>query len=276
MNVIMGRKKKEEEPENHERWMVSYADFLTLLFAFFTCMYAISTVDAAKMGQMVASMKASFGGQIFESGGSNALTLDDGGGGRISISSAVFPDPEVNIDESLAGAQSKKSSASKVVLDGEADMGRFKRTLETILSDEIQKNLIRIYLERRGIVISITETGMFDSGSDIIRSDGISKLDTIATSLTNIGNQIRIEGHADSIPINNARFPSNWDLSVARASTVLRRMERIHGLPSEALSASGYGEYRPIASNDTHEGRARNRRVDIVILNPTYARLEPQ
>ena len=270
----MNRRKKEEEPENHERWMVSYADFVTLLFAFFTCLYAISTVDAAKMGQMVASMKASFNGQVFEMG-SDKLALDDGGGG-ISVSSVIIPESRSSLDfEGMAKDAQSDDPASKMVLNGEASMGRFKRTLEGMLSEEIRKNIVRIHLERRGIIISLSETGMFDSGSDIIRPDGTVMLDTIATSLTTIGNHIRVEGHADSVPINTARFPSNWDLSVARASTVLRRMEATYGMSPEVLSASGYGHQRPVASNDTIEGRARNRRVDIVILNPSYARAEP-
>jgi len=274
----MARPKKPEEHENHERWMVSYADFVTLLFAFFTCLYAISTVDAAKMGQMVASMKVSFGGQIFD-GGSSTLTLEDSGGGGASLTSAVLINPETRANEDPDGLGMTRirqaQPASKLILNGEAAMGRFKRTLEAMLSEEISKNMVRVHLERRGIVISLSETGMFDSGSDSIRPDGIAMLDIISTSLTTIGNHIRVEGHADSVPINTARFPSNWDLSVARASTVLRRLETIHGLSPELLSAAGYGEYRPVASNETVEGRARNRRVDIIVLDPSFARVEP-
>jgi len=274
----MARKKKPEEHENHERWMVSYADFVTLLFAFFTCLYAISTVDAAKMGQMVASMKVSFGGQIFD-GGSSTLTLDDSGAGGASLTSAVLINPETRANEDPDGFAMTKSrqaqSASKLILNGEVAMGRFKRTLEAMLSEEISKNMVRVHLERRGIVISLGESGMFDSGSDAIRSEGIAMLDAIATSLMTIGNHIRIEGHADNVPIRTARFPSNWELSSARAHTVIYRLITNYGLSPENLAASGYGEWRPVATNDTPEGRARNRRVDIVVLNPSYALLEP-
>ncbi|MDR0311372.1 MAG: OmpA family protein [Acidobacteriota bacterium] len=273
----MARKKKPEEPENHERWMVSYADFVTLLFAFFTCLYAISTVDAAKMGQMVASMRVSFGGQIFD-GGSNTLTLNDLGSGGTTSSSSILADPEFPADDpnGLKGARRKTDGdAPKVILNGEADMGRFKRALEAVLSEEIKSNLVRIYLERRGIVVQLGEDGMFDSGSDVIRADGIATLDRIATSLTTIGNHIRIEGHADSVPINTARFPSNMHLSVSRASNVLQRMETVYGMSPQLLSAAGYGEYRPVASNDTSEGRARNRRVDVIIMDPRIALGEP-
>jgi len=269
------RRKKEEEHENLERWMVSYADFVTLLFAFFTCLYAISTVDAGKMEQMVASMRESFGGQIFE-GGSRTLTLLDGGVGGTSISSAVLINPEFDADDPAGLEAAKRDPSAKVILSGDAAMGRFRRTLEGLLNEEIKNNMIRIQLSERGIIISLAEARMFDSGSDVIKPGGISSLDTIATSLTSIGNHIRIEGHADSVPIHTVRFPSNWDLSVARASTVLRRMETIYGMSPKLLSAAGFGEHRPTASNDTEEGRALNRRVDIVILNPSYARLDPQ
>ena len=265
----MARKKKPEEPENHERWMVSYADFLTLLFAFFTCLYAISNVDAQKMGQMVASMKVSFGGQIFNNG-SKTLSLDEHGGGGTTAASEVLKNPEFDNENADA-----RRSTSRVILNGDADMGRFKRLLESMLSEEIQKNMVRVHLERRGIVISIGENGNFDSGSAEIKPDGISMLDTIATSLTTIGNQLRIEGHADNVPINTARFPSNMELSTARSQAVFSRMVANHGMSPALMSVAGYGEWRPVASNDTPEGRARNRRVDIIVLDPAIAPVEP-
>ena len=263
----MAKRQKPEEKENHERWMVSYADFVTLLFAFFTCLYAISSVDVAKMGQMVASMKVSFGGQIFD-GTSSTLSLDKNGvGSSISVTPSMLPDDDAK--------NSKTRSKYKVILSGEADMARFKRTIEGLLSEEIKNSQVRVYLERRGVVISLGENGNFDSGSDVIRPDGLATLDTIATSLATIGNQIRVEGHADNVPINTPRFPSNWHLSTARATTVILRMVNNFGMSPELMTPSGYGEYRPIASNDTAEGRARNRRVDIVVLNPAYANIEP-
>jgi len=273
----MARKKKPEEHENHERWMVSYADFVTLLFAFFTCLYAISVVDTAKMGQMVASMKASFGGQIFD-GGSATMTLEDYGGGGTAVSSAILKDPEFGNDENADGLEAKRNAetqSTKVILSGNAAMGRFRRTLETLLSEEVKSGRVRVYQERRGVVISLGETGMFDSGSVEIRPEGIILLDAIATSLTSVGNHIRIEGHTDNIPINTWRFPSNWELSTGRSGTVLRRLETVYGMSPDLLSASGYGEQRPVASNDTTEGRARNRRVDIIVMNPSFARAEP-
>jgi chemotaxis protein MotB len=274
----MARKKKVEEPENHERWMVSYADFLTLLFAFFTCLYAMSTVDAQKMGKMVASMKESFRGEAFDAG-SNTMTLSDAGGSGSSSSSAVLKDPEItteSADDDMVNPQVKDKKGGKTVLSGDAAMGRFKRGLEAILGDEIKKKMVRIRMERRGIVVSLGEKGMFDSGSDDIKPEGKEMLDVIATSLTSVGNQIRVEGHTDDVPIHSGRFPSNWELSTARATAVISRLVSNFGMSPKLLSAAGYGEFRPTAANDTDDGRARNRRVDIIVLNPTFARVEPR
>jgi len=214
-------------------------------------------------------MKVSFGGQIFNNG-SKTLSLDDHGGGGTATTSEVIKNPE--FDNGNADARRVNS---RVILNGDADMGRFKRLLEGMLSEEIQKNMVRVHLERRGIVISIGENGNFDSGSAEIKPDGLVLLDTIATSLTTIGNQIRIEGHADNVPIKTARFPSNWELSSARAQAVIYRLATNHGMSQELMSVAGYGEWRPVASNDTPEGRARNRRVDIIVLDPSVARVEP-
>jgi len=269
----MGRKKKVEEPENHERWMVSYADFLTLLFAFFTCLYAMSTVDAQKMGKMVASMKESFGG--FESG-SNTLSLSDSMGS--TSTSEVLKNPEKDAESTTSGIMNpkdEKGASGKTVLNSDASMGRFKRSLESVLGDEIKKKMVRVRIERRGIVVSLGEKGMFDSGSDVIKPEGRAMLDSIATSLTSVANPVRVEGHTDNVPINTERFPSNWELSTARATAVISRLVAHFGMSPQLLSAAGYGEYRPAAPNDTEAGRARNLRVDIIVLSPSFARLEP-
>ena len=277
----MSRKKnKHEEEANHERWLVSYADFITLLFAFFTTLYAISTVDAQKAGKLVASMQVAFDSAVFNSG-SRSLALSQGSGGAASYSremvQSLTPAKGVNPrDISLKGMEDLKfSPAIRPVLSGEHALGRLKRSVETLLGAEILKGTVRIHIEPRGLIISLGEKGVFDSGSDQIKPEGRVLLDTIATSLVSLGNYIRIEGHTDNVPISNSRFPSNWELSAARATGVLTYLISKFGLFPEALSVAGYGEYRPAASNDTEEGKARNRRVDIVVLNPAAASVEP-
>ena len=129
-------------------------------------------------------------------------------------------------------------------------------------------------MEPRGLIISLGEKGIFDSGSDQIKPDGKELLDAIAASLVPVGNYIRVEGHTDNVPISNPRFPSNWELSTSRATVVVSYLIQTYSLKPDMLSAAGYAEYRPVVSNDTEEGKARNRRVDIIVMNPAAAAME--
>ncbi len=278
------RKKKKDEHVNHERWLVSYADFITLLFAFFTTLYAISTVDAQKMGKMVMSMRASFYDNSVFSPGSNALSLDQGqgGAGNAPVSSEIVEriklPPNIQVrDFTLQKINELNPSLmdNKDLLNGEGDLGRLKRSIETLVGADALKGRVRTHIEARGLIISLGEGGFFDSGSDQIKPEGLALLDTIATSFMSLGNHIRIEGHTDDVPIKNSKFPSNWELSTARATTIVSYLITKFGLNPEVISAAGYAEYRPVASNDSLEGRSRNRRVDIVVLNPSAAQVEP-
>jgi chemotaxis protein MotB len=280
----VGRKKTAHEEEGgSERWLVSYADFITLLFAFFTTLYAISTVDAQKMGKMVTSMRASFDNTVFTPG-SKTLSLSPGQGSGDStpaaheIQQSISPPRDVRQSNStLEQIKEFKSFASKSqVLTGEKALGRLKRSMESLLNTEIAKGKVQARMDPRGLVISLGEGGFFDSGSDQIKPEGKAMLDTIATSLVSVGNNIRVEGHTDNIPIKNSKFPSNWELSTARATAIIAYMISNFGLRPELLSAAGYAEYRPAASNDTEEGRSHNRRVDIVVLSSAAAQVEPK
>jgi chemotaxis protein MotB len=273
------KKVSHEEEGSSERWLVSYADFITLLFAFFTTLYAISTVDAQKAGKLVDSMHASFDSGVFNSGSRN-MSLGQGSGSSSSKSREVLESLTPGNDlsskvhafkgmEDLKGAGSKKS-----VLSGEKDLGRFKKSVENLLGVNISKGIVRVHMEPRGLIITLGEKGVFDSGSDQIKPEGKALLDELATSLVSVGNYIRVEGHTDNVPISNPRFPSNWELSTARATVVVCYLIQTYSLKAEMLSAAGYSEYRPVASNDTEEGKARNRRVDIIILNPAAAAME--
>jgi chemotaxis protein MotB len=278
----MRRKKVQHEEEGgSERWLVSYADFITLLFAFFTTLYAISTVDAQKMGKMVTTMRAEFDSGVFNSGNRN-LSLSQGSGGATSSSPEVLQSltPGNGIStraRAFRGMEDSKGTGSKrAVLNGEKDLERFKKSVETLMSVNISKGLVRVYVEPRGLIISLGEKGVFDSGSDQIKPEGKVLLDALATSLVSVANYIRVEGHTDNVPINNPRFPSNWELSTARATVVVCYLIQTYSLSPAMLSAAGYAENRPVALNDTQEGRARNRRVDLIILNPAAAAMEPK
>ncbi len=277
----MVTRKKKQDHVNHERWLVSYADFITLLFAFFTTMYAISTVDAQKMGKMVMSMRASFDSTLFGAG-SNRLTLNPGEAGAeagrgiaadpITAGSASADDPELSpavvLKSNLAGHDAVASS--------ERVFNTLRRSVETLVGPEALKSRVRTRMEGRGLIISLGEGGFFDSGSDVLKPEGRALLDIIAGTLVSTDNHIRIEGHTDNVPIRNTRFPSNWELSTARATAVIAYMIETFRFAPDRLSAAGYSEYRPVDTNDTIEGRSRNRRVDIVVLHPRYAETEPR
>jgi chemotaxis protein MotB len=280
----MARKKKPEEHVSHERWLVSYADFITLLFAFFTTMYAISNVDAQKMGKMVMSMRASFDNAFFAAGsptlslspgqstqGNNPITYNLVQNIRVPKEAALRDSSIQKIRELKPGYTNKKS-----IIAGDKGMGRLQKTIESLVGAEALKGKVRTRIEGRGLVISLGEGGFFPSGSDQITREGLALLDTIATGLSPVGNMIRVEGHTDNVPIKNSKFPSNWELSTARSTTIVAYLLAKFGFSPESLSAAGYGEYHPIATNDTDEGKACNRRVDLVVLNPSAALLEPR
>jgi chemotaxis protein MotB len=276
------RKKKPPEHANHERWLVSYADFITLLFAFFTTMYAISTVDAQKMGRMVLSMRASFSGSVFPTG-SDTLSLGGGMGAGAAVSKDLVENVNTPKEKALKEysvehlKELKTNFARNALPKGEVvALGRLKQNVESLVKERSMTSKVRTRLEVRGLVISLGEGGFFDSGSDQLKPEGRELLNALAVQLLAAENQIRIEGHTDNVPIQTLKFPSNWELSTARAICIVSHLVRQFGFTPEKLSAAGYGEFRPVAVNETVEGRARNRRVDIVVLNSTSTRSEPQ
>jgi chemotaxis protein MotB len=281
---LVTRKRKPEEHVSHERWLVSYADFITLLFAFFTTMYAISTVDAQKMGRMVMSMRASFENSLF-SAGSDRLSLSQGPGSNANAAAGQ------QVVESLRAAKGpneaggalrelKELNASFHSRDGarnpEKLLSSLQRSVESLVGPEALGTKVRTRMDERGLVISLGEGGFFDSGSEILKPGGRVLLDAIASALVITDNHIRVEGHTDNVPIRNTRFPSNWELSTARATTVVAYLIDRFRFAPDRLSAGGYSEYRPVETNMTAEGRSRNRRVDIVVLHPRYAQVEPR
>jgi chemotaxis protein MotB len=275
------RKKKPPEHVNHERWLVSYADFITLLFAFFTTLYAISTVDAQKMGKMVLSMRASFDGSVFPTG-SDALSLSKGDGAGSALSRDLVENVKVPKDKALKEytisnlKELKTNFVENPLPKGEVvAMGKLRDSVDVVVKKRGVTGKVRTRMETRGLVISL-DGSFFDSGSDQLVLQGRELLDALAEDLMAMKNQIRIEGHTDNVPITTARFPSNWELSTARATTIVAYLIQKYAFKPENLSGSGFAEFCPIAPNDTAEGRARNRRVDIVVLNSTYTRNSPR
>ena len=251
------RKKREEEHENLERWLVSYADFITLLFAFFVTMYAVSRVDEQKLGSAVESLQRALGSlipvQTFQRDpGAFSPTHNPLGTSLLSDLASKMPLGERRAFQKLAEEIKKEIERSLMAIEPE------KRP---------PVNKIKFILEERGLVIRVPESLFFDSGEASIRPDFLPLLDALGHSLEKIPNHIRIEGHTDNIPIQTAKFPSNWELSTARATTIVRYFLSKFNIKPEKLSASGFAEFHPIATNSTPEGRSLNRRVDVVILS---------
>ncbi len=268
----MARKKKHPEHVNHERWLVSYADFVTLLFAFFVVMFASSQVDKRKVGRVALAIQVAFQELGVFSATSQKMPPSDSGS---------LPEPQTQMIE----APLKTTKLSQLVASpnsGEAPPPKNDLTLQQVkkqLEESVTKmglqGKVDVNFDSRGLVLSIREGILFDSGIAEARKDSYPLLDEIATNLLEKNVHVRVEGHTDNVPISSARFPSNWELSTARATFIIIYFTKKFKFPPNRLSAAGYGEYRPIAGNDTFEGRAANRRVDIITLSHEAMLKEP-
>lgn len=240
---------------SHERWLVSYADFITLLFAFFVVLYAFSKTNQAQQAQMSPAVESAFRALgIFPDASRHP------GAAGASASSSDKPAIPMNIvmgEDVLAPAQVKD------------DLEHIQRDLEQTLSNQVATHTVSIHMGRDGLVISLREAGFFDSGSATPKPSSLPTLRQIAEKLGATPYDLRIEGHTDNIPIHTAEFDSNWELSSARATRIARIFIAFGTIPPGRISAAGYAEYHPVASNDTAEGRAENRRVDLVVLPRT-------
>ena len=237
---------------NHERWLVSYADFITLLFAFFVVLYAFASADRKKQMQVSAAITSAL----------QSLSIAPAKPSKVS-KTATLPHPALSAPALIA---LDPVSAKGV----QADLERIRQDLRSRLSTEIAQGTVSIDLGRDGLVISLHEAGFFDSGTAIPRPETTATLGRIGQSLAGTPYEVRVEGHTDTIPIHNANFDSNWELSTARATRIARILLEMRTIAPERLSASGYAEYHPLASNDTSEGRATNRRVDLVVMPRTF------
>ena len=232
-------KKKHEEHENHERWLVSYADFITLLFAFFVVMYSISSVNEGKFRTVSDSIKAAL----------NPI-----------VSPPASPTPF------QVGASKPITIVSNVVPSKDMAIRRLRQALKALqVSTRIEPILVTEPGEST-IVLSLPELVLFESGAAALRSEALPFLQTLAEVLVELDRQVRVQGHTDNVPIRSAQFPSNWELSAMRAVMVVRALGELYGVPMQNLSATGYADSRPVVANTTPENRVKNRRVEIVVL----------
>jgi chemotaxis protein MotB len=231
----MKRRKHNEEHENAERWLLTYADLITLLLAFFIMMYVFSKKDAQKYDEVASHLK----------------TIFSGGTGLAGKGSVTAASP---IDMPSKGASS----------------GEIKRQLESELMDSNRNKPggenISVLSDERGVVIRVLDKAFFDEGKAELKDGAKGALDKIVPIIKSIDNHVRIEGHTDNVPIKTNEFKSNWELSVRRATEVVRYFVEKRGLSPERISATGYAEYRPIVQNNSPQNKSLNRRIEIIVV----------
>jgi chemotaxis protein MotB len=234
----MMAKKKHEEHENHERWLVSYADFITLLFAFFVVMYSISSVNEGKFRSVSDSIKAAL----------NPIASPP----TTSIPFTIGQNKALKLDPAIEVAK-------------EPAMRRLRQIIRA-LKEETQIEVMTLKeLTNGDIVLTLPETVLFRSGESTLRPEAYPFIQAISDVLIELDRHVRVEGHTDNVPITTAQFPSNWELSATRAVTVVRTFLEQYGVPADHLTAVGHADSRPLTDNLTPENRAKNRRVEIVV-----------
>lgn len=266
---MSGKKKRHhheehEEHVNHEAWVIPYADMLTLLMAMFLVLWAIGQVDVSKAKAVSTGFADQFG--LASSAGSGAGGIGILDGAESPKEGPAPADKSPKIDKTMQIAPQDGAGAGVAPLTKQLEA--VQQHIVAAAGPAGIETSLRYRTEQRGLVVSIVAEGvLFDPGSAELKPLGRVVLDNLAESLSDIPNQLTIEGHTDSRPISTDRYPSNWELSSARASAVLRYLSDHHGIAQRRMSASGYADQRPVDSNDTDGGRARNRRVDIAVLS---------
>jgi chemotaxis protein MotB len=237
----MRARRRREEHANHERWLVSYADFMTLLFALFVVLFASAYHDKKTVQSVARAVKTGFQEM-----------------GAFSGDSA---------SRSPAPANTGEAIPSTTPANAGIDIVELQRKLKKALGKEIERKEVELRMTPEGFVISLHELGFFDSGQAKLMAGASDKVKRIAEVLLQYGLDMRVEGHTDDVPIHNAVFASNWDLSTARAMAVAMMLLNESGVDPQRMSIAAYAQYRPAAKNDTPEGRRANRRVDIVVVS---------
>jgi chemotaxis protein MotB len=279
-----------EEHVNHEAWVIPYADMVTLLMALFLMLYALSTLDLKKFEEMAQSLNASLG----SSSGNVVQPLDGDAGGPQSFDlqgAPVKTAPQINpkaapdlpaaapnVEPDIGPRFPTRAERAEQALEAQ-EQHELARQVEADTLAAVREaiagqataagfgDVVRFRSDPRGLVVAIvSDKVLFAPGSAKVQPAGSQILAVVAGGVANVPNGIAVEGHTDSRPIHTSAYPSNWELSTARATTVLRELVEVRGLPAARVSASGYGDTRPIADNATPQGRAQNRRVELVVV----------
>lgn len=266
----MARKKKPEEHENHERWLVSYADFITLLFAFFVVMYALSSVNEGKYRVLSDSMVAAF-----QNAPQSLRPIQIGDPIKAPLN--VFPDsrPQLKVIPYVNPEEAREKRLQQESRGGNRDrrnLDKLQKKLENSLGTMIERDLISVKRTGKGLEVEINSSILFDSGEALIQAKAVSALTEIAAAIRSFPNAIQVEGFTDNVPIETFAYPSNWELSAGRAASIVHLLTD-EGVDPFRMSAVGYGEHRPVADNSTAEGRERNRRIVVVIMSEAASKL---
>jgi chemotaxis protein MotB len=243
-------------PVSHDRWLVSYADFVTLLFAFFVVLYASAQMDRQRAVRLSDAIRSAF----------QELGAFQSEAGQPVVAPNELPLPNRAVKQSGVLSTTKQDAVPK------EEFSSIRRELERALADEIKRNDVALHMEADGLVVSLREMGFFDSGSASIKPGAENAFGRAAVILRAHACALRIEGHTDNVPIHTSQFASNWELSTARATGIVKSLIEQYGISADRLSAAGYAEFHPVSNNASAQGRQLNRRVDVVILRSPEAK----
>jgi chemotaxis protein MotB len=271
------KKHEEEEHENHERWLVSYADMVTLLMCLFIVLFAMSQVDKAKFAALSAGLSASFGAPITALPGTTPeASVLDALPAAVDIAAGIAPGDKAEQSEvDAAAAQAAADRAARVAAEAAQaydDMAEARERIDAALVEAGYAGAARYEIDERGLVVHIVaDAVLFDAEEAVLRPEGRAILDAVAPTLIGLPNVLRIEGHANHLAVTpGGPWPSNWELSGYRASTVLRHLAG-DGVPEPRMSATGYSSTRPMVPESDPDALSVNRRVDIVVLSTASA-----
>jgi chemotaxis protein MotB len=243
----MATRRKRDEHDNNDRWLISYADFVTLLFAFFVVMYSISSINEGKYKTFSESLSNAFSQQAVP----------------------VAPNPQEQMLRTLVDKRDARALEQQRKI--QAQMKAVNDSLQRVMGPLIAQGMVGVHQTKRGVVVDISASTLFREGEEKLQPGAQETLRQVALVLKRENQSVEVEGHTDDVPIKTAQFPSNWELSSGRASSVVR-MLMSYGVPEQRLVAVGMAANQPVEPNDTPEHRAKNRRVSVTIVSPEFDR----
>lgn len=250
------KKKHSEEKDNSERWLLTYSDLITLLMIFFVVMYAMSNVDAQKYQVLSQSLEGALNPS--GTGGTGAGGNASGGG--------------ISAEEMAAALEEAKEENQNI----DPELIAAAEEIKKLIKEKNLQDKVSVSVQERGVVVGLMNTVLFDPGSAQIKAESVPTLVAIGQIANGVHNYIRVEGNTDDVPQSSPQFPSNWELSVVRATEVLKLMVTQSNVAPDKISAVGYGQFRPSVPNTSPENRAKNRKVDVVILSDSLDKSESE